>query len=827
MKTELFSICGQDAVADSAAQLKICNAFSEALGETNEFSNFNNPKLMLLAFQNALSTADTVLIAADTKIYLKLKNIFISALSLTAAENLKLAAEATAHGADAETVKAHSLMPQKALILKSQDRLYNGFIVKKGDKYLIYIPLDNDRIDSIMKNGLHDFLNKMSNRDSLSAEKAAAPKVESPVTELPPQTHEKPQETAARGAQSSLAVLYENMKDKGWRITVADKGSSGFFLSAIEKTAFYKENYICFKPCEAEFDSDESAVKNSVASVAKSVRESNDTEMGAAISDICVSADNKKYIVIALANSKTARVRKIYSNPGEKKSALMIEAIKQMLEIMTDYTSNLGNPPVNAEVTSMSNAESGVIITPEHKKLSIKMVIGIILVLIVCSVVIALQFDKVSAAVFAMISSTTNTTELTTEETTTESATIPVDVLMDDVAYDDFLDEAFSPENVRGYMEGMTEEADLQTPDIEADNTETIAEETTVEKTTVIETQLTTQITTTKVTTTLATTSLHTTTESAEKQTTAKKTTTASSSTATSSSTTQSILLTASENDVSGVKFTFNTRGYGHGVGMSQDGAIAYARMGWGYEQILLHYFYGNGISLQKDEVTALKTVKYDDMFVPIRTYLVRVALGEIGFPTTGAVPEEAFKAQIVAIYTYAKRYKFVLDSDDHTYLSDSKYNKYVKSMQEETYIYSLVDAVLGEYIAYNSGTAFTPYFASSAGMTVGVGEVWGDAEKYPYLSGGRTSPESVVTATVTVTAEEFRKYVNAYNADNPSRAITLGSDPTQWIEIVNTDSAGYVTKVRVGDKTIKGSTFRSDIMDYDIKSHCFTFECK
>jgi len=39
--------------------------------------------------------------------------------------------------------------------------------------------------------------------------------------------------------------------------------------------------------------------------------------------------------------------------------------------------------------------------------------------------------------------------------------------------------------------------------------------------------------------------------------------------------------------------FIFVTRGFGHGVGMSQNGADLYAREGWSYQQILAHYYPG------------------------------------------------------------------------------------------------------------------------------------------------------------------------------------------------------------------------------------------
>lgn len=43
--------------------------------------------------------------------------------------------------------------------------------------------------------------------------------------------------------------------------------------------------------------------------------------------------------------------------------------------------------------------------------------------------------------------------------------------------------------------------------------------------------------------------------------------------------------------------FIFDVYGYGHGCGMSQWGAIGYAHNGWGYQDILTHYFVGTTIT--------------------------------------------------------------------------------------------------------------------------------------------------------------------------------------------------------------------------------------
>ena len=50
--------------------------------------------------------------------------------------------------------------------------------------------------------------------------------------------------------------------------------------------------------------------------------------------------------------------------------------------------------------------------------------------------------------------------------------------------------------------------------------------------------------------------------------------------------------------DAASDTFTFSARGYGHCVGMSQIGAMGYARYeGWSYVQILTHYYTGTTVS--------------------------------------------------------------------------------------------------------------------------------------------------------------------------------------------------------------------------------------
>ena len=265
--------------------------------------------------------------------------------------------------------------------------------------------------------------------------------------------------------------------------------------------------------------------------------------------------------------------------------------------------------------------------------------------------------------------------------------------------------------------------------------------------------------------------------------------------------------------------FVFTVYGYGHGVGMSQNGASEYARRGWTYKQILLHYYNNPGISLVKDSNLPSK-VTYNGKSYSLAEYLGKTAYAEVG----PSAPLESIKSQMVAIYTYAKRQNFKMTTSNHAFRES-----YAGTSSS---IENAIRATLGEYLAYYGSPAFTPYFSTAAGKTASSANVWGGSQNsYPYLAGGRTSPEGNVKRTLTISSEELRKKVEAYNAKvDSSKRITLQSDPAQWIKILEHDSArgsscGYISSMRIGNQTMRGNAFRLNIMGAaTLRSHCFTF---
>ena len=121
-------------------------------------------------------------------------------------------------------------------------------------------------------------------------------------------------------------------------------------------------------------------------------------------------------------------------------------------------------------------------------------------------------------------------------------------------------------------------------------------------------------------------------------------------------------------------------------------------------------------------------------------------------------------------------------------------------------------------------------YFATAAGKTASADSVWGGGDKYPGLEGGVESPEEVMVSDKTITTEEMKNYLTSYAKSKGWDDFVLSNNPAEWIEIVEHDASmnenlGYATTVRIGNKEVRGNNFRCYVLDFAIKSHCFSFE--
>jgi stage II sporulation protein D len=168
--------------------------------------------------------------------------------------------------------------------------------------------------------------------------------------------------------------------------------------------------------------------------------------------------------------------------------------------------------------------------------------------------------------------------------------------------------------------------------------------------------------------------------------------------------------------------------GFGHGVGMSQEGALGYAEHGWSYDAILGHYYTGTAIGQAPAGARVRVLIGRQVKSLALETYVRGVVAAEM----PSSWPPAALEAQAVASRTYAltahaggSRFDVYADTRSQVYRGPAAYTP-----QSDT----AVAATAGQIVTYGGAPAVTYFFASSGGRTEDVEDAFLGALPEPWL---------------------------------------------------------------------------------------------
>ena len=174
----------------------------------------------------------------------------------------------------------------------------------------------------------------------------------------------------------------------------------------------------------------------------------------------------------------------------------------------------------------------------------------------------------------------------------------------------------------------------------------------------------------------------------------------------------------------------------------------------------------------------------------------------------------EALKAQALAAYSYV-----------HFHNRTGKTPSVYISPSADSRVIAAVSEVINQAIYYDGKTAFTPYYATSAGATATSKDVWGGA--YPYLVSVDSSVDKN-QAGYKYTLERSKEDVE--NRIYSKLGITVSGNPANWIEVLSIDDGGYNGKMAIcgqtkskSGATLTGPGLREFV--FNIRSACFTVD--
>jgi SpoIID/LytB domain protein len=170
--------------------------------------------------------------------------------------------------------------------------------------------------------------------------------------------------------------------------------------------------------------------------------------------------------------------------------------------------------------------------------------------------------------------------------------------------------------------------------------------------------------------------------------------------------------------------------GYGHGVGMSQEGALGYAEHGFGYTAILAHYYTGTSIGTAPPHAQVRVMMGGSVHKIALETYVRGVVSAEV----PSSWPAAALEAQAVASRTYALTAH--AGGSKFDVYADTRSQVYRGVAAQTPRTDAAVAATAGQIVTYGGRPAITYFFASSGGRTEDVENAWPGSEPEPWLRG-------------------------------------------------------------------------------------------
>lgn len=399
MKVRLLSLNVDKSMPFARYQARVVSSIKAYSEEISSFEQYENLRDLFGALQDALENDELIVTAVDNKHYIKLKNALMQALETENVYNPSILnmLESDEEMDDA-TRKAFSLFPEPATVFLSKDGLYSGFGIENGSQYLLMLPIDNERINIILRNGVVPFLSKnieVAVEDEFLGEKKFF-------------DNEK------------VAIAVKRIVESGSVVAVNGTQNAEIIKSCGDSIPEFDDVFVFTPHVEDKGDVNATEYAAQLAKVSLDLSAAN---IGASISDIYTSND-AKFICIAVANDESAVVRKLYMSEEETETAFIEAAAVELIELVGEKAAGVRS--VGIEITEDTNKITEEDKKPVNKKsiIIISAVLGAIIVLCaVLGIVYKVQGENGALAnafnkIFNIETTTESTTESTTETTT-------------------------------------------------------------------------------------------------------------------------------------------------------------------------------------------------------------------------------------------------------------------------------------------------------------------------------------------------------------------------------------------------------------------------
>ena len=374
------------------AQGMIESAFEKHLECSEKFKQYNSEKLFLTELSKAVTQDDVIVLSAEAELFAPFKSFVAKAFQLKKRQNRQISklikSSCPEIKTDIEMLEAQSTIPVGAVPLLSHDGLHSGFAIKSNNQIVIVLPLDTERLGTILHTDLEQYLSQtLSNIAEISQqeEEKQEPKQE-------PKQEEKKQPYDEELIKDTVQKLAE----KQLSFSLAETKTLDFFASILSSISDFTQVVLI---------SDYSAEKGQMPpreyaiNLARGAKERLDTPLGASLTKVFITdkedGTKEMFLYVCIADDQQANAIKMFAKQGETPPQLIFSAIDELFKMVSLWisTDSVLPSPLDPKKEEIQKAEEKVEVKNRNK---LKIMVAIMLALsIVASVVVASMFDDI------------------------------------------------------------------------------------------------------------------------------------------------------------------------------------------------------------------------------------------------------------------------------------------------------------------------------------------------------------------------------------------------------------------------------------------------
>ena len=162
MQIKLISYSESKLVSLNPTHEIISNKIKNTTGITEQFLYCNTQKEMFMGIKQGIEEADIILLAVDVSKFISTKAALFRAMGFKCKLNAKIIelinSDSCMATLNEKQTNAHAAIPVGGEAFITSDGLFSGLGIKEGRQKLIFVPIDEKRINSIIENGMLAFL---------------------------------------------------------------------------------------------------------------------------------------------------------------------------------------------------------------------------------------------------------------------------------------------------------------------------------------------------------------------------------------------------------------------------------------------------------------------------------------------------------------------------------------------------------------------------------------------------------------------------------------------------------------------------------------------